>query len=148
MPTSTMSDILKQSATLLANPPQGMTALKKKGRSAQFPVFEQLLASWIDKASNAKVVINDEIIKAQARLLIEELQDLENDIDENYTGFELSSGWLYGFKIQFGICRQRYAGDDGACDPAVVEPARERLQHTLKDKHPRDVYNCDETAFQ
>ena len=36
------------------------------------------------------------------------------DFEEDYTGFELSNGWLAGFKTQNGLAKQRYAGDAGS----------------------------------
>jgi len=94
-----MSVVLKQSDILLANPPVGSSALRFKNRSEQFPIFERLLAEWIEKAIAAKVLISDEVIKEQGRNLMWELQqrvgiaDIQN-FEEDYTGFELSNGWL------------------------------------------------------
>ena len=63
-------------------------------------------------------------------------------------GFELSNGWLVKFKIQNGLAKQRFARNARLTDPALIDPARESLQHALINKLLQDIYNCDETAFQ
>jgi len=63
-----MSIVLKQSEILLANPLVGSSALRFKNRPEQFPIFERLIAEWIEKAIAAKVLISDEVIKEQGRL--------------------------------------------------------------------------------
>lgn len=151
MPLSTMSTMLRK--TDLSDPPEGASAIKMKDRREQFPIFERLLAEWIAKAIFAKVLISDEVIKEQGRTLIWELGQrcMMADIlhfEENYTGFELSSGWLAGFKVRNGLGKQKFAGNAGSTDPALVGPARERMQKALVGVAPQNVYNIDETALQ
>ena len=152
MPQSTMSMILNQSNQLLSSAvaPGDANAMKMKKQGEQFPIFERLLAEWIEKASNPKVLISDEVIKRQGRNLITELDqqvdmvDIQN-FEEDYTGSELSNGWLAGFETQNGLAKQRYACGAGSIDPGLVEPAR---HNKLIDVSPRDTYNIDETSFQ
>ncbi|KAF8446936.1 hypothetical protein BGX38DRAFT_1270766 [Terfezia claveryi] len=99
MPLSTMCTILKQSDWLLMSEKvlEGASAVKIKHRLELFPIFERLLAEWIEKATYAKVLISDEVIKEQGRNLIIELEQRVNiadiqDFEEDYTGFELSNG--------------------------------------------------------
>ena len=68
MPLSSMSMILRK--TDIAEPPEGASAIKMKERSQQFPIFERVLVEWIEKALMAKVLISDEVIKEQGRILI------------------------------------------------------------------------------
>ena len=74
MPVSTMLAILKQADRLLISGKalEGASILKMKERPELFPVFKRLLAEWIEKATYAKALISDEIIK-QGRNLIMEL---------------------------------------------------------------------------
>ena len=131
----------------------GSSAIRVKNRPERFPIFEWLLAEWIQKAIFAKVLISDEVIKEQGRTLMWEVEqrvgiaDIQNN-EENYMGFELSNGWLVKFKTRNGLAKQRFAGNTGSTDPALIDPARESLQHALINKLPQDIYNCDETAFQ
>ena len=75
MPLSTMSMILNQSDQLLASAvaPGDANAMKMKQRGEQFPIFDRLLAEWIEKASNTKELISNEFMKEQGRNLITEL---------------------------------------------------------------------------
>jgi len=70
---STLSDILAMLDEVLKNPPVD-GAHKKKKRALVYPVFEALLAEWIERAHAVRVPTNDAIIQTQAHLLIEELQ--------------------------------------------------------------------------
>ena len=151
MPVSSMSLILRTIDMVSA--PSGASGVRFKDRREQFPIFERVLAEWIEKAIVAKVLISDEIIKEQARRLMVELEirtqmaDIKN-FEENYTGFELSNGGLNRFKIRNGLVKQKYAGNAGSTDPAIVAPARKHLQDILHGTAPENVYNIDETAFQ
>ena len=151
IPMSSMSMILRK--TDITTPPSGASALRMKERRELFPIFERVLAEWIEKAIVAKVLVSDEIIKEQGRILIQELGQRVvmahiQHFEENYTGFELSNGWLGRFKTRNSLAKQKYAGNSGSTDPALVAPARESLQHALKNTTPGNIYNIDETAFQ
>ena len=52
----------------------GSAAIRVKNRQEQFPIFERLLAEWIQKAIVAKVLISDDVIKQQGRTLIWEME--------------------------------------------------------------------------
>jgi len=73
----------------------------------------------------------------QQRVGIADIQNFEED----YMGFELSNGWLTGFKTWNGLAKQRYAGNAGSTDPVIIEPARVHLQDALENRLPGDVYN-------
>ncbi|KAF8420867.1 hypothetical protein EV426DRAFT_576147 [Tirmania nivea] len=64
IPKSTLSDILAISDEILKNPPAD-GAHKKKKRAPVYPIFEALLAEWIERAHAVRV--NDAIIQTQAR---------------------------------------------------------------------------------
>ncbi|KAF8424913.1 hypothetical protein EV426DRAFT_573640 [Tirmania nivea] len=66
IPKSTLSDILAMSDEILKNPPVD-GAHKKKKRAPVYPIFEALLAEWIERAHAVRVPINDAIIQTQAR---------------------------------------------------------------------------------
>lgn len=54
------------------------------------------------------------------------MRDIQN-LEENYSVFELSNGWVRRFKIRYG---QEFAGNAGSTDPPIIEPD---IQDTLKD---------------
>jgi len=125
------------------------SAVTRSQQPQIFPIFERLLAEWIEKASHAKVVISDEVIKERGTNLIMELGQRVDIADirhfeEDYSRFELSSDWLAGFKTRNGLAKQRVAGDD----PALAEPGRQILRTALANHALRDVYNISETAFE
>ena len=151
MPVSSMSLILRR--TDIENPPIGAAANRMKGRQEQFPIFERVLAEWIEKAVVAKVLISDEIIREQGRILMLELDQRIHmcqiqHFEENYYRFEMSNGWLGRFKTRNSLAKQKYAGNAGSTDPESVEPARISIQKSLERYEPDNVYNIDETAFQ
>ncbi|KAF8423792.1 hypothetical protein EV426DRAFT_711017 [Tirmania nivea] len=71
---ATLSDILAMSDEILKKPPVEGTH-EKKQRAPVCPVFEALLAEWIERAHAvpSSNQINDAIIQTQARSLMEEL---------------------------------------------------------------------------
>lgn len=54
--------------------------------------MEHFLALWINAIEYAKVQVIDDIIRAQAKIIQEELEKV--NIDEPYDSFEILNGWL------------------------------------------------------
>ncbi|RPB21355.1 hypothetical protein L211DRAFT_870054 [Terfezia boudieri ATCC MYA-4762] len=146
IPKSSLSDILAMSDEFLKNPPVD-GAHKKKKRAPVYPIFEALLAEWIERAHAVRVPINDAIIQTQAHKLVEELSGQE-ECEEDYMDFQYSGGWLSAFKVCNGICGQKLQGEGGGMLESDIEVARIKLREDLRGYALRDIWDCDETALQ
>jgi len=67
---------------------------------------------------------------------------------EDYTGFALSSGWLFNLKMRNGLSSKKTKGDDGKVDEALLPGMRDELKEELEEYALRDVFNCDELALR
>ena len=56
--------------------------------------------------------------------------------------------YMVRIQTRNALAKQRYAGNAGSADPALIEPTGVHLQSALENRLPDDVYNIDETAFQ
>jgi len=107
--------------------------------------LEHFLALWIDAAEYAKVPVTNDIIRAQAGIIQQELDRV--GVNEPYDGFEMSNGWLKRFKNRhnFGILQTR--GQSGDVDQAALPTQRRHLSEQLAGFSPEDRYNCDESGL-
>ena len=122
----------------------GPAAKKQKDQTASFPFLEHFLALWIDEAEEARVLVTDDIIRIQADIIQSKLTDA--GVDEQYDGFEMSSGWLARFKSRhnFGILHKH---GQSAVDQAALPAHRAHLAAQLASYAPCDRYNCDESGL-
>ncbi|KAH8155117.1 uncharacterized protein LAJ45_00126 [Morchella importuna] len=147
---SSLADHLKGwEETVKQGPPEGAEANKKKSRPAMFPIFEYLLVTWIDAAEAARQPITDEAIRAQGKRIQERLSSSSADeCRETYDSFEMSSGWLQGFKQRHNIDQhKRHRQVGGPFDAAAIPTHRASLSMGLRQFAPADRYNCDEARL-
>ena len=76
----------------------GASGNNQKERPSTYPFLEDFLALWIDAAEYAKVPVTEDVIRAQATTIQQELKSTSMGVDEPYYGFEMSNGWLKRFK--------------------------------------------------
>ena len=107
--------------------------------------MEHFLALWIDAAEYAKVPVTDDIIRAQAKVIQQELERIE--VDEPYDGFEMSNGWLRRFKNRHNFGRLRSHGQSGDVDQSALPAQRKHLAQQLAAFTPENRYNCDESGL-
>ncbi|RPB08692.1 DDE-domain-containing protein [Morchella conica CCBAS932] len=114
-----------------------------------FPIFEYLLVTWIDAAEAARQPITDEAIRAQGKRIQERLSSSSADeCRETYDSFEMSSGWLQGFKQRHNIDQhKRHRQVGGPFDAAAIPTHRASLSMGLRQFAPADRYNCDEARL-
>lgn len=124
----------------------GPEAQKQKTRKVQYPIFEFLLAKWVDAAEEGKVPVTDNILQAQSLFIQEKL--IEIGCEEDYTNFAFSGGWLRRFKECHMIGRLKRHGEAGSVNLAVVESAKEEIQEKLMHFALRDIWNCDKSGLQ
>lgn len=112
-----------------------------------FPIFEYLLVSWIDAAEAARMPITDEVIRSQGKKIQDRLTDIE-ECKETYDNFEMSSGWLQGFKQRHNIDQhKRHRQSGGPFDQTAIPTHRLSLSTGLRQFPTRDRYNCDESRL-
>lgn len=123
----------------------GASGNKQKERPSTYPFLEHFLALWIDAAEYAKVPVTDDVIRAQATTIRQELESM--GVDEPYDGFEMSNGWLKRFKNRHNFGRLRARGQSGEVDQAALPAQRRHLSEQLAGFSPQDRYNCDESGL-
>ena len=123
----------------------GPSANKQNNRASCYPILEHLLSIWIDAAEHASVSVTDEVIYAQAKVVIEQL--IDRGVDEGYESFDFSSGWLHRFKTRFQIGRLTRHGHSGDVDQTELPQDRASLAEQLSPFCPQDIYNADESGL-
>jgi len=117
----------------------GSEAWKQKTRKAQYPIFEFLLAKWVDAAEEGKVPVTNDGLRAQSRVIQKKL--IEIGWEEEYTDFGFSGGWLRRFKDPHMIGRLKRHEEAGSVNLAVVESAKEEIQERLRPCSLRYFYS-------
>jgi len=123
----------------------GTDANKVKGRSAMFPLFEYFLVSWIDAAAAEHVYINDDAIREQGKIIQKRLTELPG-CKENYESFDMSSGWLQGFKQRHNVVLKKKNKD--LVDPAEIPGHQMGMTMQLEKFAPRDRFNCSDLRLE
>ncbi|RPB22818.1 hypothetical protein L211DRAFT_869014 [Terfezia boudieri ATCC MYA-4762] len=114
---------------------RGSQCSENEAASKAISNFERLLAEWIEKATYAKVLISDEVIKEQGRNLIVELDQRVNIADlqhlKNIIPVQISSGRTWTTKPSHCSCQSFSTRDICNVDETVF--------HTIgrKGKAPR-----------
>lgn len=99
----------------------------------------------MDAEETERISVTDDIIRAQAKIVKEHLKQAE--LDEDYTDFELSVGWLAKLKSRYRIGRMKNYGDAPTIDESLIPICRRELAERLAPFEPNDRYNCDESGL-
>ena len=91
--------------------------------------MEHFRALGIDAAEYAKVPVTDDIIRAQAGIIQQELDRV--GVDEPYDGFEMSNEWLKRFKNRHNFGRFQTRGQSGDVNQAALLTQRRCYAHGL-----------------
>ena len=70
LPASTLSDILKEKDKWLALDITMSGITKKKNRAVLFPILEEHLVEWVDRANEQHVVVSDDVLRPSTEELI------------------------------------------------------------------------------
>lgn len=108
--------------------------------------MEHFLSLWVDAIDIARVPITDQIIRSQAKIVQSQLTAA--GVEEDYSSFELSPGWLRNFKARYGTGRLYRHGEAGAVDETALPEMRLQLAEELCEFAPSDRYNYDESCLQ
>ena len=133
-----ISDILKEKDRWLTIDNDSYQASLKREKKIQFPIIEEALTVWIDKALQAGLVLTESILATKAldfALLCKEDK------------FKASNGWLDNFKKRHNLKQYNIHGEAGSAPIQDLDSMREKLRQTLRDYDPKDIFNCDETGL-
>lgn len=137
IPSSTLSTILKNKATILEKFEEGL-GKRKKLKTSEFPDMEKCLMMWITQCRTQNIPLDGLVIKEKAESFAKELGHL------NFKG---SNGWFENFKKRNNIAFFKMCGESACVDEEVCEEFRKKISLILKDYDEKDVFNADETGL-
>ena len=133
-----VSDILKEKDRWVAIDNDSYQANLKREKKIQFPIIEEALTVWLDKALQAKLVLTESILTTKA---------LDFAVLCNEEKFKASNGWLDNFKKRHNHRQYNIHGEADSAPIQDLDSMRGRLHQTLRDYDPKDIFNCDETSL-
>ncbi|XP_048248519.1 tigger transposable element-derived protein 6-like [Haliotis rufescens] len=133
---STISDILKESSKWIAVSSSDTST--SRSRKPHQEELENALFLWFSDVRKRNIMLNDELLKTQAKVLGDKL---------GVEDFSYSTGWLYRFKLRHGIKMHKVHGESASVSLELVKEGRESLQEVLLEYNPCDIFNCDETGL-
>src|SRR5437764_4221599 len=133
-----VSDILKEKDRWVAIDNDSYQANLKRKKKIQFPIIEEALTVWLDKALQAKLVLTESILTTKA---------LDFAVLCNEEKFKASNGWLDNFKKRHNLRQYNIHGEASSAPIQDLDSMRGRLRQTLRDYDPKDIFNCDETGL-
>lgn len=137
IPSSTLSTILKNKATILEKFEDGL-GKRKKLKTCEFPDMEKCLMVWITQCRTQNIPLDGLVIKEKAESFAKEL---------GYLNFKGSNGWFENFKKRNNITFLKMCGESASVDDEVCEEFRKKISLILKDYDEKDVFNADETGL-
>lgn len=106
IPSSTLSTILKNKATILEKFADGL-GKRKKLKTCEFPDMEKCLMMWITQCRTQNIPVDGLVIKEKAESFAKELGHL------NFKG---SNGWFENFKKRNNITFLKMCGESASVD--------------------------------
>jgi transposase-like protein len=100
--------------------------------------IDTVLFKWFTKARAKNIPISGPILKEKALEIAKEL---------DCATFKASNGWLQKFLIRHNITFKTVSGESANVNPEKVDEWINKLPTIIKDYHPRDVFNADETGL-
>lgn len=133
-----ISDILKEKDRWLAIDADTYQAGLRREKKALFPIIEEALSLWLEKALQAGLIITDNILLTKA------LEFAFLCKEEKFKG---SNGWIDNFKKRHNLRQYNIHGEAASAPIQDLDTMRENLRQTLRDYDPENIFNCDETGL-
>ena len=133
-----ISDILREKDRWLAIDNDSHQAGLKREKKIPFPIIEEALTLWIEKAIQAGLIITDNILQTKA---------LEFAFLCKEDKFKGSIGWVDNFKKRHNLQKYNIHGEAASAPTQDLDTMRENLRQTLRDYDPENIFNCDETGL-
>lgn len=73
--------------------------------------MEHFLTLWINAAESACIPVTNDIIRSQAKIVQQQLNNA--GVDEDYENFEMSPAWLQNFKSCYSFGHLKHHGEAG-----------------------------------
>ena len=100
-----------------------------------------VLDTWIEAATEAKLILSSELICVRYQAICNELGI---SLAERAV---MSKSWLQGRKNTHGLQLRKRHGEAASAKKVVVLEERKRLEGIAKDYPLRDIFNMDETGL-
>ena len=136
--TSTLTYILKNKEAIL-NGTEEMNEYMHKRPNVNYGDIEGCLTEWLKYAKDKNIAITDMVLRDMAEHFAKEIGRYD---------FRADNAWIDRFKIQHGISTKcedipPQAGKEFECE----KWKKEMLPQLLKDYHPNDIFNVEETSL-
>ena len=132
-------NILKRKSEILDDFKNNMPGSRKHQRRATGNEdINQLCWDWFQEATGRRINISGPLIQEQALKFAKDL-----GVDQ----FKASNGWLQSFSKRHNIVFRTMSGESGDVNVTIVSEWKSKLPNLIKDYHPRDIYNMDETGL-
>ena len=100
--------------------------------------INQICWDWFQEATGRRINISGPLIQEKALKFAKDL-----GVDQ----FKASNGWLQSFLKRHNIVFRTLSGESGDVNVTIVSEWKSKLPNLIKDYHPRDIYNMDETGL-
>ena len=132
-------NILKRKSEILDDFKNNMPSSRKRQRRATGNEdINQLCWDWFPEATGRRINIRRPLIQEQALKFAKDL-----GVDQ----FKASNGWLQSFLKRNNIVFRTMSGESGDVNVTIVSEWKSKLPNLIKDYHPRDIHNMDETGL-
>jgi len=151
-PATTLSDLFRNIDSIIeAGPPPSddVTSVMQKTSQVRirFPELEEHLIAWCKWALEKRLKLSDDLICLIAQRIAVKLT-ADPTIDEDYSDFQFSDGWIANIKRRAGMSSQKFGGEAGFIDIALVKSERVRLRELTALYTPLNTFNGDETGWK
>ena len=113
---------------------------KKRIRYGKYKEINDILYEWYKRCCASNIFPNGVMIKEEAMLVKERLQN------SDYDGFNASDGWLDGWKTSYAIKERRIVGEAGDVSEETITSWMERIIELTEGYELEDIWNMDESG--
>jgi len=133
-----ISDILREKDWWLVIDNNSYQAGLKCEKKIPFPIIEESLSLWMEKALQVELIITDSILATKA------LEFAFLCKEEKFKG---SIGWIENFKKWHNLKLYNIHGEAASAPTQDLDVMRKNLRQRLLDYDPENIFNCDETGL-
>jgi hypothetical protein len=132
-------NIIKRKSEILDDFKNNMPGSRNRQRRATGNEdINQLCWDWFQEGTGRRINISGPLIQEQTLKFAKDL-----GVDQ----FKASNGWLQSFLKRHNIVVRTLSGESGDVNVTIVSEWKSKLPNLIKDYHPRDMYNMDETGL-
>lgn len=118
------------------------SAIHKRTRVGECRELEAALLSWVNAQFSARICVNGQLIKEQAKRLQEMMnEELPSNQKKN---LKFSDGWLSNFQRRSNLRSLKCHGESGDADDGAIKEALPEIRRFLQIYNADDIFNADE----